>query len=264
MKGAAAMRVVVLGSAPDARWPQSDVLVAAKRSLLYYPEAMSDTSRVETLGYPEDQRSVLEGDGVRRNMTPGRLGSVTVGIRVPEESGPIIEEFRALLGACGSPMTEVLTMDRTDRREAWERASGLREPILEGIGSYGAGGVLYAMRRATHGTYKRLRAQLLGGAPRLIRRHGIFRPSTGVVALCRAMQRFGPSAEYVLAGVSLTWPRRYPDPGRDAFRGGEDFAPVPVHINADRQVLRRLAMQWNLATTSSELADALRVPCYPV
>lgn len=252
------MRVVVLGSAPDARWPRSDVLVAAKRSLHFYPEAMRETSRVETLGYPEDQRSVLESDGVQRNMRNERLGSVTVGIRVPEESGPIIEEFRALLGACGSPMTEVSTMDRTDRREAWERASGLREPILAGIGSYGAGGVLYAMRRAANGTYKRSRARLLGEPSRLIRRHAIFRPSTGVVALCRAMVQFGPSAEYVLAGLTVTWPRRYPE--RDAFQGGRGSAPVPIHINADRQVLQKLATRWNLATTSPELSDALPVP----
>lgn len=256
------MRVVVLGSAPDARWPRSDALVAAKLSLLYYPEAVDDTQIVSSLGYAGDQRAVLQNEELLRRLRPGQLRSVTVGVREADEAAPMIAEFRALLTVGGCAQTEVLVMDRKARRESWEAVSGLREPILRGLETYGASGVRYALHRAVRTAYKRARGHLFRATPHLIRRHAIFRPSTGVVALCRAMNHFGPSAEYVLAGVSLAWPRRYPDPERDAFRGGEDIAPVPVHINADTQILRRLAADWNLTTTSADLSETIRAPLH--
>lgn len=258
------LTVVVLGSAPDARWPRNDFLISANRSLLYYPEAVRDTSRVNSFGFPNDQRALFESEDLLRRLRSGWLESVTVGTRAEEEVGPITEEFTSLLRSNGFPSTEVLVVDRAERRETWERASGLREPILHGLGSYGVSGVRHAVVSSLTYAYKRSRARRASAPQHLVRRRAIFRPSTGVIALCRAMNRFGSSAEYVLAGVSLAWPRYYPDPERDAFRGPEDRAPVPIHINADTQVLRRLATKWNLRTTNAELADVLCIPHHEV
>jgi hypothetical protein len=254
-------RVVILGSAPDARWPKNDVVYAAKMSLGYYPEAIDSTTSVHTVGYAGDQRALLDDPVLLRRLKRSGLDSMTVGVRVEEDADDVRAEFTALFTATAVAVRQFDTMSRVQRRVAWEKPSGMREPILRGIPSYGAAGVRYAGARMFRYSYKRLSARLTSDSPRLIRRHAIFRPSTGVVTLGRAMTRFGPEAEYVLAGVSLAWPRRYSDADRDAYRGGEDFAPIPVHINADRQVLKRLLVKgWDLKATNRELSELVSVP----
>ncbi len=251
-------RVVILGSAPDARWPRSDALFSAKSSLSYYPEAVDDTLSVNSFGYLDDQMSLLDHGPLLSRLQSTGLDSMTVGVRVEDEAGRVTAEARSRLAASRVAVGEVLSLNRVQRRQVWERPSGLREPIFRGLGQYGLAGHLYVASRLRRHAWKHLRARLRSAPTRMTRRHAIFRPSSGVVALCLAMDRFGPRAEYVIAGVSLVWPRRYPDLSRPV----EDMenAPVPIHINADVQVLARLVKDWNITTTSPVLSEGSRLP----
>lgn len=79
-----------------------------------------------------------------------------------------------------------------------------------------------------------------------------FRPSTGLVALMLAIERYGGDARYYICGIGVS--------GRDHYIDGDKArgkVPITAHVNVDVRLLRCLASKYELYTTDPELSRAV-------
>ena len=267
------LRVVVLGSRPDPQVPSCDHLVAANAAGKYSPDSLLKATSVHLVGLWRGIRDTVEDRTAGERLRAADLRSVVLwnpkaGQRARSWEQSLDERERLLREGCGfdRPIT-VMTAD--ERRRLWESQTGLREPVvrpaLRDPRALAHAALLLAQHRvrvvAAHARATRSRRPVV--APIVPEE---FRPSTGVMALSVAIDRFGPSADYCIAGVGLTGRSTYRVAGSDRLiRGNPAARPssrwvVPPHTWVDRLLLNRLGSRYSVGTTEPDLAAACGLP----
>ncbi len=268
------VRAVILGSKPGARWPESEHLYAANATIRYYPHAVKSTASlhlvgvwsvlIETLRDPR-VKAALRGRPIEELIVWNTSG-LARHFRVPGKGMDTADA----LAFCSQELAEervsygTLTVyTPSERREIWERASGVREPVLTGLSSFGLSGMLQAVPHLNKYLRKYLRdwprQAVRGNLRPRPQAPSPFRPSTGVLSLCMAIDRLGPSVKYTMAGVGLLNRGRYPT-GDDRQTARDAGGRLPSHVNADKVVLGALSQKYDLTTTEEELFG-LMPPC---
>lgn len=117
--------------------------------------------------------------------------------------------------------------------------AGLRQPIL----SHSLVREINSPRMALRGA-KMLFKAMKHKSPKKSEINPVFGPSTGLWTTMIAMEKYGPDAEYIISGISLTTKAsRIPHP--HGLRPGT-FPDFTHHLHADRKVMKKLKYNYSI------------------
>lgn len=257
------MKIVVLGSKPGAKWPSCDHIYMANRALSDYPAAVESATHKHLVGswialhpalkeyfaHPECSRQALDSVTVW-NTRGAAISLARHAHRECDTEGAV----RQLLQDDGIRVRIVRVFSSIERRHVWEDLTGLKEPITEQAFLFDPRQTVFALSGFFTWCLRRSGAVVRASTER-VEAPGVFRPSTGVMALCLAIREHGPNADYVVAGIGLKNRNDYTQ-ARD--RHSEWTRRVlPSHANADRQILAALASNFKVSSTEPELHPIL-------
>lgn len=247
--------VVVLGSKPGATWPLSHHLYLANRALTDYPQATEATITLHLVGVWKSVfdalRSYAASSGKKQpieSLTVWNNGSLSRTVLKSLEAADATAFCRSQLSEAKIAVNYIQAMNPVERRAMWEDLTGLREPIADGISSVGFQ-ALWEQRAPIQKYLRRRLVALPRGRSSRPHAPGIFRPSTGVMALCLAIRNHGDAAKYVIAGIGLSRRSEYLPPRKSS----PSDPGLPRHTYADKKILSVLSQQFSLTTTEPEL-----------
>jgi len=81
---------------------------------------------------------------------------------------------------------------------------------------------------------------------------GLFRPSTGIVALIYAISKHGKNAQYIVSGISIEGRGSYPDGSKNSWSGKKSLESH--HVYVDKKMLVELTKKYNIKSTEKSLA----------
>lgn len=231
------MKILILGSAPNAKIPAADHVYCANTSAYYYADRLKGISKIDCV-----------------------VGSHIVCASPQSEARDELKKLRSYLN--NSPISGLIVLDHNPWYLGWDlstrlmrvnhdtglvsqvissaersdvlfKTAGLREPIL----SHSLIREINSPRQAWWGA--KLLFQSLTHRFRKRREISpVLTPSTGLWAAMIAMERHGPDAEYIISGISLTTTNeRIPHP--DGLRPG-NFPKLTHHLQADRKIVEKL------------------------
>lgn len=84
---------------------------------------------------------------------------------------------------------------------------------------------------------------------------GLFRPSTGIIALIYAISKHGKNAQYIISGISIEGRGSYPDGSKNSWSKKNSLESY--HVYVDKKILTTLSKKYNIKTTEKLLTSIL-------
>lgn len=197
------MKVLILGSAPNAKVPQADIVYGANNSLYYSRDKLlHGVKKVAVIGEhiitaTESSKANNHIKAARQLLKETDLDEIVVLRNDPWfdgwDYGSSILDFEEKLFA---------EISSDDRSSLLKSICNIQEPIV----SYSILGKLIRMKpaRALSQIVSLIKKSVSYKLGRCGDSHPITRPSTGMIAVLYAMHTHGASAEYIISGISLS------------------------------------------------------------
>lgn len=234
---------MIIGSKPDARIPDGDVIYCANSAIGYYAENVGRFQKVISVLNPDIIHPKKRAAGSETREFYERQWSTVVNSH-PHKMVLLRTTSLAMLTDSlrdAGFEAPVYGLSRVERRMLVGKISGCYDPII----------TKDFFRLPTKIKTRYIGSLTTTFLKRLIDRSkdcgAYFRPSTGVISLVFAIDEHGENAEYVIAGIGMKNRELYHD-GKNPKHGY-----LPHHVFADKKILSRLTEQYRIFTTEPEL-----------
>jgi hypothetical protein len=247
-------KIVVLGSKPDAQWPEADEIYCANGAIGFYARELSTASNVVNVvsarilnkskmlheksgsDFYSSKLSAICDANPSRMILVGSIATPDLAIKM----GAWLK-----LNGYESPIEY---MDHASRVSAQQQLTGLPYPIP--LKTLFQGSLLMAI-------YDLLDLTLLRLGLKKGEVNRKYRPSTGIIALLIAIQEHGEGAQYVIAGIGLSQRNIHHVNGQQkSIASKQDRTGMEPHVAADKVVIAALARRYRLQSAESSI-DAL-------
>lgn len=240
------LKVLILGSGPNAAVPDADIIYCANSSASYYAEEFRPNAEVRCvvgshiIAAVPDSQAPDPVKAARSSILGLDIDQFICLNHNPWYPGWDLEAGLQQLST--KPGRAVRIVNDVERAEILLRTSGLSEPIFSYTWWVEATrmGPLKFLKSA-----RRLSKHFRRHAKHSVREtHEVLRPSTGLIAATIAMDEHGTDAKYMLSGIGLSlWSDRSTHP-RGISQG--TFRDFVHHKHADIRLLKALRKKYSI------------------
>lgn len=239
-------RVVILGSKPDAKIPQGDVIFCANASIGMYPEIIKKFELVVNVisgyKYHFKGKEEIKASNIIADSNANEL------IIVRNQPGCI----KKLLNQ-GYDTSKICHVTSKQRRDLTYKITGLQGPFIS---------PLFFNKLTLEEQISAIFISIIAE-----KRNNTdfdwppsFKPSTGVFALIDATSRFGASSEYIISGIGINNRNIY-SYCEERLESDDNFNnKIGGHLYPDQIILSRMNKIYNISTTEQEIHRDLQVP----